>query len=98
MSKITESAHSENCTIRLPNVCNHNNATTVLAHINGVRFGHGVGIKASDILGAYACSSCHDAVDFRTRTEHSNDYLKTSHLEGVAETILILQRKGLIKT
>lgn len=56
MSKITKSARGENCTVRLSGICNHNSDTVVFAHINGVRFGHGMGLKANDIHGAYACS------------------------------------------
>lgn len=96
MSKITESAKGETCTIRLPSVCNHNNETVVLAHINGVRFGHGTGKKVNDFHGAYACSSCHDAVDGRFKTHYTHDELKLAHLEGVIETQMRLKQKGLM--
>lgn len=98
MSKITASAKGEQCTIRLPNVCNHDSSTVVFAHINGIRFGHGVGIKVNDMFGAYACSSCHDAVDGRVKTHHSKDDLHIAHLEGILETMVILNKKGLIKS
>ena len=96
MSKITESARGENCTVRLPNVCNGNPETTVLAHINGIRFGHGVGHKASDIHGAYCCSSCHDVLDGRLRSNFDKDFVKLAHYEGLIETQLKLIKKGLI--
>lgn len=96
MSKITQSAKGETCTVRLPSVCNHNPETVVLAHINGVRFGHGMGKKTTDIHGAYACSSCHDAIDGRIKTYMTDEYLKLSHLEGVIETQMRLIAKGLI--
>jgi len=97
MSKIRKSAKNEDCTIRVPGHCNRQPETVVLAHLNGIRYKHGVGIKVNDILGAYACSSCHDAVDGRVRTNHSHNELKLWHLEGVAETQLKLIEKGLIQ-
>lgn len=96
MSKVTESARGEDCTIRLGGVCNRNPETVVLAHLNGVRFGHGVGIKVSDQFGAYACSCCHDAVDGRVKTNYSKTELKLAHLEGVIETQIKLKEKGLM--
>lgn len=41
MSKITQSAKGESCTVRIVGYCNGNNETTVLAHLNGIRFKHG---------------------------------------------------------
>jgi len=95
MSKITSSAKGKNCTIRIPGVCNHDSSTVVLAHINGVRFGHGTGIKT--VLGAYACSSCHDLIDSRTKSHMSKEYIKLAHYEGVLETLLIMQSEGLVQ-
>lgn len=96
MSKITESARGENCCVRLPNICNGNPETTVFAHINGVRFGHGVAIKVNDLLGAYGCSCCHDVVDGRVKHNFDADFVKLAFYEGVFETQLILIKKGLI--
>ena len=97
MSKITKSAKGRGCTIRIPTICNHNSDTVVFAHISGVRFGHGVGQKVNDAFGAFACSSCHDAVDGRTHTQYRRAELKLMHLEGVIETQAILINEGLIK-
>jgi hypothetical protein len=95
MSKITQSARNQPCTVRLPFVCNHDDSTTVFAHISGVRHGHGTGIKTN--FGAYACSSCHDVLDGRVKSIHSKEYLKLAHLESVIETLSILHDKGLVK-
>ena len=97
MSAITESARGESCTVRIPFVCNHNPDTVVFAHINGVRFGHGVGIKTR--LGAYACDACHSVLDGRVRRPHgmSPGDLKLAHYEGVMETMTRLFEKGVIK-
>lgn len=94
MNKITQSARNQPCTVRLPFICNHDDSTTVFAHINGVRHGHGMGIKTN--FGAYACSSCHDALDGRVKTGYTQEYIKLAHLEGVIETLTILMDKGLL--
>lgn len=94
MSKITQSARGEMCAIRIPRVCNFNPETTVLAHINGA----GMGLKAHDIHGAYACSACHDAIDSRIKTEYDRDDLLLMHLQGVMRTQQALINKGLITT
>jgi Protein of unknown function (DUF1364) len=96
MSKITLSAKGEACTIRIIGYCNGNPETTVLAHINGVRFGHGTGQKVNDILAAYACSDCHEIVDGRQRSNYTRSEIKIYHYEGVLETQTKLIAKGLI--
>lgn len=65
MSKLTKLARGRECQVRLP-CCNHNPETTVLAHFRlaGIC---GIGMKPHDILGAWACSACHDEIDRRTR-------------------------------
>jgi hypothetical protein len=90
--KIQASAQGETCTVRLP-CCNGNAETVVFAHINGVRFGHGMGRKTR--WGAYACSSCHDEIDRRTIT-FELDYVKLAHYEGCFETQDRLVEKGLL--
>lgn len=97
MSKITQSARGKDCTIRIPTVCNQNSETVVLAHISGVRHGHGISQKVNDAFAAYACSNCHDAIDGRTLTQFRRAELKLMHLEGVIETQAQLINEGLIK-
>jgi len=92
MSAITVSARGEECQIRLWLICNRDNTTTVLAHLNGA----GWAIKKPDILGAYACSSCHDAVDGRLKTDITQDQLELEFRRAVERTQLILIDKKLI--
>ncbi len=92
-NKITKSAQNQMCQVRIPFVCNNNPETTVLAHINGA----GMGLKANDIHGAYCCSSCHDALDGRERTNFKREELLLMHLEGVIRTQIIMCAEGLIK-
>jgi hypothetical protein len=67
-NKIRKSAIGQDCTVQIVGVCNRNPETTVLAHYPGE--GKGMGLKSSDISAGYCCSSCHDALDGRTK--HAN--------------------------
>jgi hypothetical protein len=94
MSKIRKSARDENCSIRIPGVCNGNPQTTVLAHVNTVR--KGIGIKSNDIHAFYSCSCCHDVVDGRRKSEFSRAALIEYQLDAMVETQLKLIDKGLL--
>ena len=95
MNKLTKHAKGEDCSIRLPMVCNFNPETTVPCHMPGVRFGHGVARK-TDFF-AFGCSSCHDVVDGRAKAPHlTAEQIRISHLEGVLETQMKLKAKGLL--
>ena len=86
MPKLRESARGQPCLVRLPGICNHDPATTVLAHYRMVGIS-GAGMKAPDLLGAFACSDCHDYVDSRRISANlSRDQVKLAHLEGVMRT------------
>jgi len=93
--KLRKEAKGRGCMVRIPEVCNHNSETVVLAHyrLAGVS---GIGMKAPDVLGAWACSACHDAIDRRAHTDLDRDYVRLLHLEGMARTIAQLDREGLI--
>jgi hypothetical protein len=93
--KLRKEARGRGCMVRIPEVCNYNSETTVLAHyrLAGVS---GIGMKSPDILGAWACSACHDAIDRRAHTDLDRDYVRLLHLEGMARTIAQLNREGLI--
>lgn len=85
--KIRSSAKGEDCSLRIPGVCNHDNNTVVFAHLN-TRF-KGIGNKSPDIFGVYACSECHTALD-------QNLVNKEDQLRGLTETQMKLYAKGLI--
>ena len=84
MSKLRESAKGQHCMVRLPGVCNGNPETTVLAHLNG----GGMGMKQSDLLGAFACSACHDAVDGRVDHRIPRQDLDCWHMRGACSSKL----------
>ena len=93
---LRKAAKDRGCTVRIPGVCNFNSATTVLAHIRlaGVS---GMGMKSPDLLGAWACSACHDEIDGRThKSGLSHDELRLAHYDGMARTIAQLEKEGLV--
>lgn len=63
MTPIRASAKGEDCTLRFIGICNYNSETTVWAHSNRLQDGKGMGIKARDEEGCYACSACHAYLD-----------------------------------
>lgn len=86
-------ARGRDCQVRIPGVCNRDPSTTVLAHIRlpGVS---GVGMKVPDLLGAWACSACHDVIDGRVKAFEGAETLRLYHLEGMARTISELLKEG----
>jgi hypothetical protein len=95
MSKVRESARGEDCTLRLPGICNWNNETTVFCHSNRLGDGKGMGMKAK--IGAYGCSSCHAVLDGQLPRPAHLTYEQVQGLfdNGVKATQSILERKGL---
>ncbi len=92
---LRKQAKGRGCTVRLPGVCNHNSETVVLAHIRMLGVS-GMGLKADDLLGAWACSACHDAIDRRAHTDLDRDYVRLAHLEGMVRTIAQLLKEEII--
>jgi len=92
---LRKQAKGRGCTVRLPGVCNHNSETVVLAHIRMPSIS-GMGLKADDLLGAWACSACHDAIDRRAHTDLDRDYVRLAHLEGMARTIAQLRAEDIV--
>ena len=93
MSKIRKAARGRECQLRIPGACNHDPSTTVLAHLGG----GGIGRKQPDIFAAFACSSCHDAVDGRIDVNWDNTLVALWFYQGVIRTQEILLKEGLIK-
>ena len=82
-------ARDRDCQVRLPLHCNFDSDTTVLAHKNG----GGMGMKALDIHGAWCCSSCHDVIDNRVKTELEREDVILSFYEAIFRTQEILIRE-----
>lgn len=83
------------CMVRLPEICTHNDAQTVLAHVRmpGIT---GASQKAPDLLGAWACMACHDEVDGRSRNLE-RDFVRLAFLEAVMRTQYALIQEGKIR-
>ena len=93
---LRKEAKGRGCMVRLPGICNFNSETVVLAHIRVVGVS-GMGMKSPDLLGAWACSACHDEIDGRTHQSGlSRDELRLAHYDGMARTIAQLEKEGLI--
>ena len=84
-----QAAHRE-CQVRLPG-CQH--SPTVLAHVrlSGIS---GMGVKAPDILGAWACDHCHKAYDVHGSSGFERDFVDKCFLEGVVRTQSALVKEG----
>lgn len=77
--------------VRLVGICNRDPSTTVLAHVRlaGIT---GMGMKADDLLAAWACSECHRI----TEQEKGDDYIQRCFLEGVLRTQNELLKAGVL--
>ena len=90
-TKLRASARGQDCTLRMPGVCNRNPETTVLAHLPCGQ--KGMGMKSPDLMAVFACSACHDRLDGRTKGEEI-DWQDV--LRALAETQLHWANNGLI--
>lgn len=78
---LRQAARGKPCMIRLPGICTYNDEETVLAHVRmaGIT---GVGQKAPDFLGAWACSACHAV----TEKAKLDDSIQRAFFEGMVKT------------
>lgn len=91
---IRNAARGEECTFQIAGVCNYSNETTVFCHLPS-EFG-GIGMKQTDISGAFGCSSCHDAVDRRAISDEYEDHKFFYNLRALVRTYMRLWDKGVI--
>ena len=96
MSKITESARGESCTMRLDQ-CNGgvDNETVVFAHKNGGRSGMGQKYLDEDgnDVGFYACHYCHAVYD----RQITHPYYKPEFVDELVEFAIRDTNKKLVK-
>ena len=93
LTAIQKSARGEECTLRIPGVCNGNPETVVLCH---APYPGRSGMRTHDWWAAYGCSSCHDAVDGRDRIACASFDFRLFWHGAIHETQSKLQQKGLI--
>ena len=60
---VTRAADGESCT-----VCDARDGTVVFSHLNENFAGKGMGQKADDIAGFFACFRCHEAYERKLKT------------------------------
>jgi hypothetical protein len=89
-SKLRESARMQECTVRIPAVCNWNPETTVLAHLPCGQ--KGTGMKSPDQMAVFACSHCHAFIDSQRFSELTAKHILTA----LAETQMYWIQKGLM--
>ena len=87
-------ANGQPCLVRLPG-CDGGGETTTLAHYRLAGY-CGMGLKPPDVLGAFACSSCHDAIDGRRQLDdHNHDQILLAHANGCLRTaVFVLEMRG----
>lgn len=87
-------AQGKPCMIR-SHVCNHDAETTVLAHVRMVGIS-GMGMKAPDLLGSWACSMCHTLCDGQMKTALTREERELLLLRGVMRTQAELIERELV--
>lgn len=91
---IRREARGRACTVRLAG-CDGGGDTTCLAHyrLSGLC---GMGQKPDDAIGAFACFSCHNIIDYRAKTPAgmTRDDVRLAHAEACLRTISILRKEG----
>jgi len=99
--RIRESARGERCQVRYVGICSHDPTKTIWSHARwGAQLGdggRGMSTKASDILGAYACTACDAAYDQMTGAgDMTRAELDLDWMMGHCRSLVILERKGIV--
>lgn len=95
LTKIRKSAELQECQIRIPEICNFDETTTILAHKNGA----GMALKSADLHASYCCSACHNEIDSLLGNRKSNftdDEILIMFYEGIFRTQLLLIDQDLV--
>ena len=88
-NKLRNAARGQQCLVRLPG-CDGGGETSILAHYRLAGYS-GIGLKPPDIMGAFCCGNCHDAIDFRRNVEgYSREEIRLAHAEGVMRTQVLV--------
>ena len=87
MSKITESARGEDCSLRVSPNCTDEYGYVVFCHLNSNY--RGMGIKSPDLFGVFACTYCQALLDV-SKVDYQDQQ------RALFETQMKLINKGLI--
>lgn len=96
MANLRKEAAFRECQVRIPGICRAHPEDCVLAHAQTPAGIRGMGQKAPDLIGAWACSACHDEYDRRTR-KVDVDFARMCFYEGVLRTQAVLIAEGKVK-
>lgn len=95
MTDLRKEAANRICMVRMPG-CTQPDNDCVLAHAHTPKGIRGMGQKAPDLLGAWACSYCHCEYDRGTK-RFEKDQAGFWFMEGVLRTQAVLIAEGKIK-
>ena len=89
-------AKGQECTLRLPSICNFDSETVVLCHVKPAGFGMMAG-KPNDLHGVHACSACHQFIDgIYVTTDWSREAVEAELFRALYETQCRVIRAGLV--
>lgn len=93
-------ARGKPCQVRIAAECGHacsSDESTVLAHIT-LKGARGISMKVNDLLGAWACGTCHGILDggIAPKGMVTKDWLRQCHYDGMARTIDWLVADGVL--
>lgn len=95
---IRDSARGEECTVRIAGACTFNPEHTIWSHAPLGAAGKGRSLKALDVCGAYACTSCDAVVDGQRPLPVGVTKLQAmlAWHEGHMRSLVLLRQKGLL--
>lgn len=99
--RIRESARGKDCQVRYVGICTHDPAHTIWSHARwGAQLGEGgrgMGTKADDLAGAYACGACDAAFDqMMNAGDYTREALDLDWCLGHLRSLGILQREDIV--
>ncbi len=90
--KLRDSARGQDCAMQVSEVCNGNQETVVLAHVNVD--GGKMGGKSEDVSACFACAACHEWLDqHRGSVEDELFYTR----RAMVRTWIVWIEKGILK-
>ena len=96
VSKITESARGESCTLKLDNCYGGpGNETVVFAHKNGAGMGQKYLDEDGKDVGFYSCHYCHQTYDTGSHPYYSKEFINEMVEFAIRDTDKKLKMKGL---
>lgn len=100
-NRIKESARGKECQVRYVGICSRDPLCTIWSHARwGAQLGEGgkgMGTKADDLAGAYACTACDAAFDQMTNAgDMTRAELDLDWMMGHLRSLGMLQRDGLV--